>query len=107
MLAIAIIFSTIKIYFALIFNEKLSSSFHNILYVYLSNNVTIHLCLNMTNIYTFYQFYVDLITSVTMQKKLIHNILLDNDRKTYLSESAYNLKSFMTVQVPPHCIFIE
>ena len=27
-------------------------------------------------------------TSVTIQKKLIHNILLDNDRQTYLSESA-------------------
>ena len=107
MLAIAIIFPTIKIHFALIFNEKLSSSFHNISYVYLSNNVAIHLCLNMAKIYTSYQFYIELITSVTIQKKLIYNILLDNDRKTYLSESAYNMKSFMTVQVPPHCILIE
>ena len=47
MLAIAIIFPTIKIHFALIFNDKLSSSFHNISYMHLSNNVAIHLCLNM------------------------------------------------------------
>ena len=107
MLAFAIIFPTIKIYFALIFDEKLSSSFHNISYVYLSNSAAIHLCLNMAEIYTSYKFYIDLITSVTKQKKLIHNILLDNDRKTYLSESAYNMKSFMIVQVPPHCIVIE
>ena len=52
MLAIAIIFPTIKIHFALIFNEELSSSFYNISYVYLSNNVAIHLCLNMAKIYT-------------------------------------------------------
>ena len=107
MLAIAIIFPTIKTYFALIFNEKLSSSFHNISYMYLSNNVAIHLCLNMAKIYTFYQFYIELITSVTIQKKAITNILLGNDGKTYLSESAYTMKSFMTVQVPSHCILIE
>ena len=106
MLAIAIIFLTIKVHFALIFNEKLSSIFHNISYVYLSNNVAIHLCLNMAKIYTSYQFYIEL-TSVTIQMKFIYNILLDNDRKMYLSESAYNMKSFMTVQVPPHCILIE
>ena len=106
MLAIAIIFPTNKIHFALIFNEKLSS-FHNISYVNLSNNVAIHLCFNMAKIYTSYQFYIELLTSVTIQKKLIYNILLDNDRKTYLSESAYNMKSFMTIQVPPHCILIE
>ena len=107
MLEIAIIFPTIKIYFTLIFNEKLSSSFQNISYVYPFNNIAIHVCLNMAKIYTFYQFDIELIRSVTIQKKLIHNILLDNGRKTYLSESAYNMKSFMTVQVPPHCILIE
>ena len=48
----------------------------------------------MANIYTFYQFYIELITSVTMQKKLIYNILPDNDKETYLSESAYNMKSW-------------
>ena len=107
MLAIAIIFPAIKIYIALIFNQKLSSSFHNISYVYLPNNVRNHLSLNMTKIYTSYQFYIELITSVTIQKKLIHNILLDNDRKTYLSESAYDMKSFMTVHFSAHCILIE
>ena len=94
MLAIAIIFPTIKMYFALIFNEKLSSSFRNISYVYLPNNVAIHLCHNMAKIYTSYQFYIELITSVTIQKKLTHNILLDNDRKTFWFESTYNIKSF-------------
>ena len=107
MLEIAILFPTIKIYFASIFNEKLSSNFHNISYLYLSYNFAINLCLNMAKIYTSYQFYVEPIASVTIQKKLIHNILLDNDRTTYLSESAYNMKSFMIVTVLPHYIFIE
>ena len=95
MLAIAIIFPTIKKYFAFIFNEEFSSTFHNISYVCLPNNVAIHLCLNMAKIYTSYQIYIELITSVTILKKLIHNILLENDRKTYSSESAYNMKSSM------------
>ena len=107
MLEIAIIFPTIKIYFALIVNEKLSLSFHNISYVYLSNNIAFHLCLDMAKIFTSYQFYIELITPVIIQKKLIHNILLDNVGKTYISESAYNMKSFMTVQVPLRCILIE
>ena len=89
------------------FNVKLSSSFHNISNVYLSNIVAIHVCLNMAKIYTSYQFYIELMTSVTTQQKLIHNILLDNDRKNNLSEWAYNMKSFMTVQFPTHCILIE
>ena len=63
MLAIAIIFPTIKIYFALVFNEKLSSSFHNISYVYLPNNVAIHLCLNMAKIYsTSYQLTLNFLS---------------------------------------------
>ena len=97
MLATAIIVLTIKIYLASIFNEEISSSFHNITYVYVPNNVAIHLCLNIAKIYTCYQFYIEFITSITIQKKFIHNILLDNDRNTYLSESAHKMKSLMAL----------
>ena len=52
MLAVAIILPTFKIYFALVFYEKLSS-FQNILYMYLPHNYTTHLCISMAKIYTF------------------------------------------------------
>ena len=42
--------------------------------MYMPNNDKIQLCINMTKIYTFYQYYIKFITSVIIQKKLIHNV---------------------------------
>ena len=56
MLAVAIILPNFKKDFALVFYEKKNCLVFKISYMYLPNNDTIHLCINMTKMYTFYQF---------------------------------------------------
>ena len=42
--------------------------------MYMPTYDKIQLCINMTKIYTFYLYYIKFITSVIIQKKLIHNV---------------------------------